>query len=342
MASISSSTADGCSNDELVSAGSVTFSEGFTRRPRLRALSNAIWLLAALFGGPAIAQLDVDPIIRGDAIVRLGEHTWAIPDGGVRGVPNVGIVVGDRATLVIDPGLGRRNGEIVLAAARRLNANNELYIASTHYHPEHTTGYVAFPSSAQYVNSTIQEREFAENGPRVIDRFSQFGPVVKELLDDAERRVADITFDRDYSLNLGGVTVRFVVVGPTHTAGDTGLFVVEDAVLFAGDVVMNKSFLGANQGSSTAAWLAAFDTFEAMMPTTIVPAHGEIGDGSLIPIQRGIVRAIQTRAIMLKAEGTSADSAADEIREEMGEIYPGWPRVNGVAALARSAWNEAR
>jgi glyoxylase-like metal-dependent hydrolase (beta-lactamase superfamily II) len=52
--------------------------------------------------------------------------------------------------------------------------------------------------------------------------------------------------------------VRFLVVGPTHTRGDTAFFVEQDSVLFAGDVVMNNSFLAANQASSMKAWLSAF------------------------------------------------------------------------------------
>ena len=61
--------------------------------------------------------------------------------------------------------------------------------------------------------------------------------------------------------------VRFLVVGPTHTRGDTALFVEGDGVLFAGDVVMNNSFLAATPVSSMKAWLAAFDAFEAMHPS---------------------------------------------------------------------------
>jgi len=64
--------------------------------------------------------------------------------------------------------------------------------------------------------------------------------VVADLLADAARRPAAITFDREYVLSLGGVEVRMAVVGPTHTLGDTGFFVTGDNVLFSGDVVMNE------------------------------------------------------------------------------------------------------
>src|SRR5688500_14344571 len=75
--------------------------------------------------GPA-----VDPSVKENSTVKLGAHTYVIPDNSVGLVPNVGIVVGSRATLVIDPGLGRRNGEAVLREVAKVSKNAELYIAS--------------------------------------------------------------------------------------------------------------------------------------------------------------------------------------------------------------------
>ena len=184
-------------------------------------------VIALLQRGPA-----PDPLVRAEATVRLAAHTYAIPDNNVGLVPNVGIVTGSRGTLVIDPGLGRRNGETVLKEAAKVSRSDVLYIASTHFHPEHTTGYVAFPASAKYINSTVQVAEFEQYGMQMVRAFASRSPVTADLLKDAARRPADVTFDRDYTLDLGDVHVRFVVVGPTHTRGDTGLFVVEDGVLF--------------------------------------------------------------------------------------------------------------
>ena len=90
-----------------------------------------------------------DPLVRENATVKLAAHTYVIPDANVGLVPNVGIVVGSRATLVIDPGLGTRNGEAVLREVAKVSRNAELFIASTHFHPEHTTGYNAFPAAGE-------------------------------------------------------------------------------------------------------------------------------------------------------------------------------------------------
>ena len=281
-----------------------------------------------------------DPLVKENATVKLADHTWAIPDGNVPLVPNVGIVVGSRATLVIDPGLGRRNGEAVLREAAKVSRNAELFIASTHFHPEHTSGYLAFPPTAKYVNSKVQEAEFAENGMQMVKLFAGRSPLTAEILKDAARRTADITFDREHVLDLGGVRVRCLVVGPTHTRGDTGFFVEGDGVLFSGDVVMNQSFLAAGAGSSMKAWLAAFDAFEALKPRTIVPAHGAVGPGTLVAANREVMLAVRTRALALKAEGRSIDDVAKTVQAELQAKHPEWPRANGLAAAARAAYNE--
>ncbi len=308
-------------------------------RHSLPALSVAAIVIAASTlaaqRGPA-----ADPLVRENVTVKLAPHTYVIPDGNVGLVPNVGIVVGSRATLVIDPGLGRRNGETVLREVAKVSKNTEVYIASTHFHAEHTTGYVAFPPSAKYVNSTVQEAEFAESGMPMVQMFSKRSPATADILKDAARRPAAITFDREYRLDLGGVAVRFLVVGPTHTRGDTGFFVEGDNVLFAGDVVMNNSFLAATPVSSMKAWLAAFDAFEAMKPQTIVPAHGAVGPGSIIAINREIMQAVQARARALKAQGRSADETATTVQAELAAQHPDWPRANGLAAAARAAYGE--
>ncbi len=288
----------------------------------------------------AVAQ--PGPLVPEDAITRIGDHTWYIPDQNRPAVPYVGIVVGNNATLVIDPGLGRRNGETVLKQVAQVSNNQRIYIATTHFHPEHTTGYVAFPDSAIYINSNVQEAEFAETGEQFVQLFASRSELMAELLTDAERKVADITFDQEYRLDLGGVTVHFMEVGPTHTKGDLGFFVEQDGVLFSGDVVMRDSFWMGFPGTVSAeAWLAAFDTFEALGPRVIVPSHGPIGDGSLIAEQRTAMEQIRDRALALKAQGVAAEEAGAQVQQQMQAMHPDWPRAQGIPALVGSVWQEA-
>lgn len=282
-----------------------------------------------------------DPLVRENETRKLGSHTYAIPDGNVSLVPNVGIVVGSEATLVIDPGLGRRNGETVLREVAKITSNRTFYIASTHFHAEHTTGYLAFPPDARYVNSNVQETEFGEAGLQMVEMFSRRSPVTAEILAGTTRRVADITYDGEYRLDLGGVAVRMVVVGPAHTRGDTAFFVDGDNVLFTGDFVMNESFVAAGGAASMRGWLAGLDRLSALRPTTVVPAHGQFGAGDLIATNRTFIQEINARTLELKKAGRSIDDVVKTVSAELTAKHPDWPRATGIGNLARAAFSEA-
>ena len=79
-------------------------------------MSRSILATAAALLGATIVSAQrgpaPDPLVRENSTVKLADHTYVIPDANVSLVPNVGIVVGSKATLVLDPGPGtpeRRN-----------------------------------------------------------------------------------------------------------------------------------------------------------------------------------------------------------------------------------------
>ena len=283
-----------------------------------------------------------DPLIRDSAIARVSEHVHVISDLNVGLVPNVGIVVGSRATLVVDTGLGPRNGETVRRVAAGLSANRELYVVSTHFHPEHALGESAFPAEARIVRARAQQQDIDEFGLALAKTFASRSPLVAQLLDGAQFRKADILFDREHTLDLGGVRVRLLSLGPTHTRGDTMIWVEGDRILFAGDVVMNRTFVAfASPYSSVKAWLADFDQIEPLHPVKVVPSHGPVGDASLIADQRTMMSAIRSRAAELKRQGKSADETATTVQHEFQTKFPEWAAPARVGAIAKAAYSEA-
>src|SRR5262245_4011610 len=78
-------------------------------------------------------QAPAPPLVRENATVKLTDHVWAIPDFNVGLVPNVGIVVGSKATVVVDTGLGPRNGEAIAREMKKLSATGDVYVVTTHY-----------------------------------------------------------------------------------------------------------------------------------------------------------------------------------------------------------------
>jgi glyoxylase-like metal-dependent hydrolase (beta-lactamase superfamily II) len=303
-----------------------------------------VLIAVVLLASPAFAQPAAvpDPIVRENATVKIADHSYVIPDGNVQGVPNVGFVVGSRATLVIDTGLGARNGATVLKEAGKLSGNRELYLVTTHVHSEHDLGAHAFPATTKMVRSQDQVRDIEEFGLQHAKGFASRSPVMNDLLQGATFRTADITFDREHVLDLGGVRVRINAVGGTHTRGDTTIFVEGDRVLFAGDVVMPAYPAFASPYARVGAWLAALDRVEALKPSRIVPAHGATGDVAMVHVWREYFRTLQSRARELKMQGRTAAQVAETLQAEMQVKYPDFGAANRVGAAARAAFAEAQ
>jgi glyoxylase-like metal-dependent hydrolase (beta-lactamase superfamily II) len=268
---------------------------------------------------------------------------YVIPDGSVPLVPNVGIIVGTQATLVVDTGLGPRNGQTIVREVAKVSTNTRLYVVSTHFHPEHALGESAFPSTATLLRFQNQQKDIDEFGLALAETFSRRSVATRDLLQDAKFRRADDLFDRDKELDLGGVRVRMFGRGATHTRGDTMIFVEGDQVLFAGDVVMNGTFVAfASPYSSVQAWIASLNELATLRPDRIVPSHGEMGSAALIDNVLGYLTALQTRVRDLKGQGKSVDEASQMVGAELRDRYPGWTNPARVADAAKSAYAETR
>jgi len=267
---------------------------------------------------------------------------WAIPDFSVGLVPNVGIVIGNRAILVVDTGLGPRNGETIVRELRKLSPLPEVFLATTHYHPEHSLGASAF-KGAKIVMTREQQKEMGELGKSIQDTFASRSAINAELLNGVPYPSPDILFDREYRLDLGGVHARLMWRGPEamHTRGDTMIFIEEDRVLFTGDVVMSQRFLAAQNTSSITTWLTTLDELAALKPVRVVPSHGSIGDQAMILRDQSFLKAVQARAAELKRAGKSMDDTAAAIVAEIAPGYPEWGNPSGAAVIARAAYREA-
>ena len=282
----------------------------------------------------AVAQ-NGQPLLDEKDVKQVSEHVYVI-----MGFPNIGIVVGNRATLVVDTGLGARNGATVVRAEQKLAKAPILYLTTTHFHPEHATGLQAFPANTILIRPKIQQDELDVDGPAMVERFRNMSAQNKELLADVQLRPPDILFDNEMRLDLGGVTARLFWLGPAHTDGDELIFVEGDSTLIPGDVVQNKlvpNIIGTHVSAKS--WIDVLDRLAPLNPRFIVPDHGTLGDGSLIAQERAYLVDLRGRVLELKKQGKSADEAAPMVAAEFKAKYPDWTG-NAVAADVRKIYTE--
>jgi glyoxylase-like metal-dependent hydrolase (beta-lactamase superfamily II) len=292
-------------------------------------------ILLSLLALSAAVYPQSQPIL-GEDTVKVSDHVWAI-----MGFPNIGIVVGPNATLVVDTGLGPRNGVTIAKVANKLAPNHKLYLTTTHFHPEHAAGEPGFPPGTILIRNKAQQEEMDKHGQEIIDTFSSRNAQQKELLANVKLRAPDEIYDVERMLDLGGgVTVRLFWFGAAHTKGDELIFIDPDKTLISGDVVQNKVVPNiANDGGTPSSWIAVLDQIEKLGALHVLPDHSALGDGSLVSKEKAFIVDLRTRALALKREGVSAGDAGMRLTAEFKAKYADWP-INTVANFVNSIYAE--
>jgi glyoxylase-like metal-dependent hydrolase (beta-lactamase superfamily II) len=272
----------------------------------------------------------------GEETVKVSEHVWAI-----MGWPNIGIVIGTQATLVVDTGLGPRNGATIARVVAKLApGNRKLYLTTTHFHPEHAGGDAGFPAGTILIRPAVQQREMEASGKEMVNLFAARNAQFKELLADATLRKPDITFDQEEKLDLGGVSVRLLWFGGAHTKGDELVFVEPDRTLISGDVVQEKVVPNIfRDGGTPSSWLAVLDKVAALNALHVLPDHSAPGDGGMVAREKQFITDLRNSALALKKSGVAAEEAGKRLEAEFKTKYPTWPSMN-VAGFVRSIYAE--
>jgi glyoxylase-like metal-dependent hydrolase (beta-lactamase superfamily II) len=266
---------------------------------------------------------------------------YVIPDRRVNLVPNVGIVIGDDAVLVVDTGMGPRNGELVLGAARRLGGSRRLYLTLTHFHPEHGFGAQSFVEAATILYNRSQAEELAESGAEFIEMFSGFGPEIAELLEPVELVPPHETYEGTRTVDLGGRTVELRDVGGAHTKGDQIVLVPADAVMFAGDLVENRFFpIVFGDVAHGPAWIETLDLLEGLRPSVVVPGHGETAGPELIAEARAYLVEVRDEVAARIERGEDVETAAASLGPEIRERYASWDNPEWIDFAIRNFYRE--
>ena len=287
------------------------------------------------------------PVVRGEPLL-VSDGVYVIPDNHVPNAPNVGIVVGTRATLVIDTGLGQNNGAYVLEHASRLGSGRPVYVATTHVDPGHGFGMAAFKRNARIVFHQSQVEEMHRLGHGYIDTFSRLRPELTPMLGSVEFVEPDIVFcDGDLEVDLGGHRAVLRSYGPAHAADDQ-VVLVDDRVLFTGDLVLTGQFPIVpyfppfNVDVDANHWIDVLDELTSLQPAIVVPGHGDLSDIGAIAEVRDFLTYVRGMASQLRANGASSDDAGASIEAAARVRWPSWgASLHGSSGLAGRAFYAA-
>jgi glyoxylase-like metal-dependent hydrolase (beta-lactamase superfamily II) len=190
------------------------------------------------------------------------------------GDPNVGAVIGEDAVLAVDARATPTHAREWLDELRRLTENPVRYLVLTHYHAVRVLGASAFEAEWVIAHEGTRRWIFERGEADFESETRRFPRLFEDVGSIPGLTYPNVAFADSLRLNLGGRGVQILHLGPGHTAGDTAVWLPEDRILFAGDLVEARAapYMGdafVEEWSTT-----TLDSVEALGAQTIVPGRG--------------------------------------------------------------------
>jgi len=276
-------------------------------------------------GGPPAPT--VDP----SAIREIVPGVFVISDRRVPLVPNVGIVLGSAAALVVDTGMGPANGRKVLDAARSVAGGRRLILTLTHFHPEHGFGAQVFKGAAKIHYNRAQRDELRAKGPGYLEMFKTFGPSVAAALEGTKLVDPDEIYEgQSATIDLGGRKVELRTWGLAHTAGDQVVWLPAERILFTGDLAEDRIFpifpwFPPNDADIDGArWVQVLSELASWNPAIVVPGHGDVGSVGILTAVRDYIVDLSNRVAAEKSSGKDADAIVAALAPKVRAEHPDW------------------
>ncbi len=213
--------------------------------------------------------------------VKVADAVWMVQGDAAAGsaanrnfVSNAGFVVTDDGVVVIDA-LGSPTLALeLLAEIRRVTKQPVRHVIVTHFHADHIYGLQAFKATGANIIGHAGGREYLASDTARL-RLEASRQDLAPWVDAGTRLVdADQWLDRpDTALRLGRTELLIRHLGPAHTPEDLVVFLPQQRVLFAGDLVFRGRIPFVGQADSRR-WIDALGKLIDLRPTVVVPGHG--------------------------------------------------------------------
>jgi glyoxylase-like metal-dependent hydrolase (beta-lactamase superfamily II) len=218
---------------------------------------------------------------------------------------NLGLVVGQRACLLVDTGSTPDQGRAVRASVAAVTEQPLAAVVVTHWHYDHAFGLAAFADLPSIAHESVRGRLTAPAAAEVARGLG----VPAAALGLPNREVAVAT-----AVDLGGRRVEIAQLGRGHTDGDLVVVVPDADLVFAGDLVESAGPPQFGSDSFPHEWAATLDGLVGLMTehTRGVPGHGEPVDREFVFDARGRVAAVSGEISRLASAGVPVERAVGE------------------------------
>ncbi len=190
---------------------------------------------------------------------------------------NVGFICTGEGVVLIDTPTLPDDARAWQDEIRQRTSQEILYIINTDHHRGHIMGNQYFPT-AVVISHEYAWKEIRSYGDgfrtRLLNLYTdRFPDAAQEWQDSLHIVEPQITFQGRISLFRGEKEITLIPLGG-HTPATTVIFLPEEKLLFAGDLVVTDRPPFLSQ-SNTQEWLRALTYLRKLPYDTLIPGHGE-------------------------------------------------------------------
>jgi len=138
-----------------------------------------------------------------------------------------------------------------------------------------------------------------------------------------EFRNPTVVFENSLILNRGKTAMVIMDAGPGHSSGDVIIYLPNEGILFASDLLFNESF-GYMGEASIHEWGENLELMEKLAPVKVIPGVGKVSDGSLISKFKHFYRAFMTEVIRNVDKGNTLAQTKKEFTLPQYNKLPGY------------------
>lgn len=183
-----------------------------------------------------------------------------------------GLVETSDGAVLVDPGGSWKGAAMIHETIRQITDQPVRYVINTGGQDHRWLGNGYWQAEGAKIVASVDA--VADQQSRESMQMTILSQLVGDALAGTEPATADITFEDAYSFELGGVTFDIHQPAAAHTPGDSFVWLPDNKIVFAGDIVYIGRILGVMEYSNSAEWLSAFEAVEALDPVHLIPGHG--------------------------------------------------------------------
>ena len=231
---------------------------------------------------------------------------------------NSGFIIGQSGVIVIDSGVSRKTGKLLMDAIQRITPLPITMVILTHADQDFIFGASVFRDHGSLIAAHPETVNLIKSQCQIcLDKLSSEN---SENMRGTEITIPDVTFPIGAVTKIAGETIHILHYGSSKTKGDIMVYHPASKILFSGGIVF-QGHIPNMTNCDVDGWLNSLRQVKRLPTVAIVPGHGQVIQGS------GNLDAVTYLTFLYNDVldmYEKSSSLIDVLGQESGQMFQNW------------------